>query len=122
MERARDVTGGAGPKLKGSRCEREVVEYLRGNGFPDAARAYGAGRADDHGDILGVPDFTLQVRNTNTIDLAGGMNDAARQRDRARTRFAAVIHRRRNRSIRDAYVTMTLAQFCELRRSRNDDQ
>ena len=48
-------------KLKGDRAEREaallVSELL---GVP-ARRALGAGRADDVGDVWGVPDTVLQV-------------------------------------------------------------
>lgn len=108
------MTGGAAPKRKGSRFERDVVAFLAAHGFPDAERAYGAGRIDDVGDISGVPDFTIQCRNTKTLELAAALNDAERQRARARSPYSVVVHKRRNRPTCDSYVTMTLAQFCAL--------
>lgn len=108
------MTGGRAPLDKGAGFERAVVAYLVANGFPRAARAYGAGRSDDVGDIDGVPGYTIQVRNTKRIDLAGTLDDADRQRVTAGSRYSAGIHKRRNRPVADAYVVMTLAQFVEV--------
>lgn len=106
------MTGGAAPKRKGAAFERDVVDYLRANGFPDAARAYGAGRPDDRGDIAGVPGTTVQVRNTNRIELADAVDTANRQRMANRSPYHVAIIKRKGRSVRDAYVVQTLAQWC----------
>lgn len=55
-------------KRKGDKAELEVQEYLR-RWFPKARRALGAGRADDVGDITGVP-MVVQVANYRDLNRA----------------------------------------------------
>jgi hypothetical protein len=99
---------------KGSTFERDVVEYLRANGFPYCERHYGAGRPDDVGDIDGVVGWTLELKNHRALDLAGWSDEAERERHNGRQRFAAVIAKRRGRPTEDSYVVMSLATFAEL--------
>jgi hypothetical protein len=55
------VTGKAS-RDRGARAERAVVTWLRNNGFPAARRHHGAdGRAP--GDIMGVPDVCIEVKD-----------------------------------------------------------
>jgi Holliday junction resolvase len=108
------VTGGAAPKRKGSTFERDLVAYLRANGFPAAERTYGAGRPDDVGDIDGVPDFTIEAKAHRAIDLAAFADEAETERVNAGRRFAAVIAKRRNKATSAAYVIVTLEQFVRL--------
>ncbi len=63
------MTGGSAPKRKGSAFERDVVAYLREHGFPDAERAYGAGRPEDIGDVVGIPGVTVEVKNHARLEL-----------------------------------------------------
>lgn len=54
---------------KGRAAERDVVTYLKAQGWPDARRSVATGfsngvtESQDVGDILGVPGFCLQVKN-----------------------------------------------------------
>ena len=108
------ATNGRAMKAKGSAFEREVVAYLRDNGFPYCERHYGAGRPDDVGDIDGIPGWTVEVKAHKTMDLAGWIDEAEAERQHGRQRFAAVVAKRRNRPTADAYVVMSLSTFAEL--------
>lgn len=101
-------------RRKGSAFEREIVSFLRDHGFPYAERAYGAGRPADVGDINGVAGFVLEAKCHKTIDLAGWAAEAAAEAVNARASWWAVIAKRRNRPIEDAYVVMPLGQFAKL--------
>jgi hypothetical protein len=99
-------------RRKGSRFELDVVAYLREHGFPYAERAYGAGRPEDVGDIDGVAGFVVECKAHKSIDLAGFIDEADRERSHARQPFAVVIAKRRNKSTGESYVVMPLSQFC----------
>lgn len=47
---------------RGNRAERDLVVWLRANGWPDACRARGEGRVD-RGDIGGIPRTCIQIKN-----------------------------------------------------------
>jgi hypothetical protein len=49
------------PKAIGTAAETAVVNYLRGNGFPQAERRALRG-AYDQGDVLGCPGLVLEVK------------------------------------------------------------
>jgi len=108
------ATNGRAMKAKGSAFEREVVAYLKANGFPYAERHYGAGRPDDVGDIDGIVGWTLECKAHKALDLAGWSDEAEAERQHGRQRFAAVIAKRRNRPTADAYVIVSLSTFADL--------
>jgi Holliday junction resolvase len=103
-------------KAKGDAFEREVVAYLRTRGWPYAERAFGAGRRDDQGDILGLPGVVFQVKNHRRHAFAEWVEQAEEQRARARAAFGAVIAKRRGKPVADAYVVVSLAVFLDLLR------
>ena len=84
-------------KRKGDKGEREAAGILADLlGLP-VRRKLGAGRKDDEGDLEGVPDWTLEVKNY--ADLATGINEGLRDLEReqanAGSTFGAVLVRRR---------------------------
>jgi hypothetical protein len=101
-------------RRKGTGFELAIVAYLKEHGFPFAERAYGAGRPDDRGDIDGIPGWCIEAKNHKSMDLAGWASEAAAEAANARCHWWAVIAKRRNRPIEDAYVVMPLAQFARL--------
>jgi hypothetical protein len=102
-------------RRKGSTFELAIVAYLRDHGHPHAERAYGAGRPDDRGDIDGLAGWTLEAKNHKTMDLAGWCDEArAEASNGPGSHWWAVIAKRRNRPVSDAYVVMPLSQFAEL--------
>jgi len=103
-------------KSKGDRAERECQELLRELlRVPDIRRELGAGRADDRGDIHGVPGTVIQVTWRN--DLAAALREklpaVEQQRCNAHVPFAAVFLRR-SRSPEPWVVAMTPTQFARL--------
>jgi hypothetical protein len=105
---------------KGGQFERDVVSFLKANGFPHAERSYGAGRPDDVGDIDGVVSWCLELKNHKSLDLAGWSNEAETERRNGRARFAAVIFKRRSKPVSQSYVLMSLETFAAVL-SEGDD-
>lgn len=56
-------------KAKGNRAEREVAALYRDHLGLDVRRTL-AGHAEDQGDLIGVPDTTIQVKNFSDITRA----------------------------------------------------
>lgn len=84
-------------KRKGDAAELEVQGLLRDLlGYP-ARRALGAGRADDIGDIHGVPDTCVQVAAWADLDRAvrEKLPELERQQENAGATFAGLFVRRR---------------------------
>ena len=82
-------------KAKGSAAERAVARWLAENGWPEAERRYDAGRHDDRGDIRGVPDCTIEVKNHQRLDLAGWVAELEIEMANGDTTPGAVIIKRR---------------------------
>jgi len=55
-------------KRKGSQAERDVVAWLKANGYKYADRRL-AGATLDKGDISGVPGVTIEIKNHAKMDL-----------------------------------------------------
>lgn len=99
-------------RAKGSKWERELVAWLRANGWPEADRAYGEGRSDDRGDIDGVPGVCIQAKNVTRADLAGGLDAAVEQ---AHGRLAVLALRRRGTTnAGEAFAVLRLADLFAL--------
>lgn len=83
-------------KRKGDKAELEVQGILRDLLGVRARRALGAGRKDDIGDIIGVPDTCIQVVSYTDIVRAirEKLPQSETQRERANALFAATFVRR----------------------------
>lgn len=106
-------------KRKGDTFERDVVTYLRDQGFPHVERAYGAGRPDDTGDLDGIPGWCFELKNHQRIDLAAWVDEVRREQAAARAQFGVVVVKRRGRPAGQAYVVMELEQLARLLRERD---
>jgi hypothetical protein len=83
-------------KNKGDSAEREIAALVNSlTGWP-TRRKLGAGRADDTGDIDGIPDCTAQVKNYTDIGRAvrEALHDLEQQRLNAGTTHAVAFIRR----------------------------
>lgn len=100
-------------KAKGDRAELEVQELLRTLLGVPARRMLGAGRADDVGDIAGVPDTVIQVANYRDIAraLREKVDSCPVQQERAGATFGACFIRRPGGRY---LVAMTPEQFAAL--------
>lgn len=74
---------------KGAQAERDVVAWLRRNGYPDARR-YLAGDGRQPGDIDGVPALSLEVKNQRVLALPAWLRQAE---DEARGNLPVVVHK-----------------------------
>lgn len=102
-------------KAKGDRAELEAARILSDLlGYP-VRRKLGAGRADDTGDLDGLPDTTIQVCSRATDVVAVGVVrkpvEAEAQARNAGTTFAATMIRVRGGIWR---VVLTPEQFATL--------
>jgi hypothetical protein len=80
-------------KAKGNRAELQVQAMLRDNLGVPARRALGAGRLDDIGDVVGVPDTVIQVADRRDLQRTIKLKplEAERQRQNAKAQFAATF-------------------------------
>jgi len=101
-------------KDKGSAAERAVVTYLRERGWTAAERRL-AGAALDRGDIAGIPNTVIEVKDCGKTELAAWIAEAERERANDGANLGVVWHKRRGKgSAAEWYVTMTGAQFADL--------
>lgn len=70
-----------------------VARYLREQGFPEADRRLREGRADDQGDIDGVPYTVIQVKNVESNRYAAWVLDTIKQRDEAGAPLCLLVRR-----------------------------
>lgn len=98
---------------KGARAELEIAKLLTEALDRPVRRKLGAGRTDDEGDLEGLDDWTLEVKNYASIS-AGvneGLADATKEQANAGSRHgAALIRRPRGRW----FVAMTIEQFTDI--------
>jgi hypothetical protein len=100
-------------KRKGDAAELEAARILSDlTGFP-VRRKLGAGRADDTGDLDGIPDTTIQVKNYKDVTRAvnEGLAGCVEQQRNAGTAFGAAMIRRPGGRW---FVCMTVEQFATL--------
>jgi hypothetical protein len=102
-------------KRKGDTAEREIATLLSDLlGFP-VRRKLGAGRADDAGDLDGLPDCTAQVKNFADVTRAireGIAGIEAQQRNAGTTHGVVFVRRPGGRWI----AVQTLEQWSTLYR------
>ena len=98
---------------KGAGFERAVADFWKDAGFMWADRKSKRG-ARDEGDVTGVEDWTLELKNERTIQLAAAVDEATIEAANAGTAWFAAIIKRRGKNVRDAYVVMPLWLFVRL--------
>ena len=83
-------------KAKGDQGEREIAAHINAlTGWP-VRRKLGAGRQDDAGDLDGIPDCTVQVKNFRDVlrAIREAVDDLETQRVNAGTTHAVAFIRR----------------------------
>lgn len=104
-------------KDRGSRWEKDIVDYLRSVGFQYAERRL-AGSAKDRGDIAGIPGVVVEAKSQNRITLSEWMDEAVVEGQRDNAWLAVTWVKRKGRgSAADGYVVMTGTQFAEILRT-----
>lgn len=100
---------GRAAKAKGVRAEQEVAKLIHDLLGVDVRRTL-AGHADDVGDLSGLNDTTIEVKNLKDVSDAcrEGVNELVKEQANAGTTFAACFVRRRGGQF---YVVMTPEQW-----------
>lgn len=101
-------------KRKGSQAERDVVAWLKTNGYKYADRRL-AGATLDKGDISGVPGVTIEIKNHAKLDLAGWTAELEIEMKNDGAWTGVVLHKRKGKgNVDDWYATMPAKIWIEL--------
>lgn len=103
-------------KAKGTSAESALINYLRLNGFPNAERRALSGVLDK-GDVAGIINNVIEVKNVSRDGLPGWVDEAERERANAGARYGVVWHKRKGKgSPGDWFVTMSGEQWADILR------
>ncbi len=100
---------------RGPLFEKAVVEYLRGEGFDNAERRVMGGRLD-RGDISGIPNVCLEVKNTGVMEMGRAVAEAEKEATTAGAQWWSVVFKRRQKGVDKAYVVIDLEQWSKVLR------
>lgn len=93
-------------KQKGTAAESAVVQFLQRNGWRNVERRALAG-STDKGDIAGVQDTVIEVKDCAKLELSAWLNEAETERVNAGAYYGFVWAKRRGKSDPgDWYVVM----------------
>ena len=101
-------------KRKGSQAERDVVAWLKANGYPYADRRV-AGATLDKGDISGVLGVTIEIKNHARLDLAGWLAELEVEMKNDNAWSGVVIHKRKGKGdVAEWYATLPAQLWLQL--------
>lgn len=100
---------------KGPQFEKAVVEFLRSDGWTNAERRVQGG-SRDAGDVAGIPNVCLEIKNTGVMEMGRAMAECEKEAVNAKASFFAVIFKRRQKPVEASYVVMTLEQWSRILR------
>ena len=108
-------------KRKGSQAERDVVAYLKANGYPYADRRV-AGATLDKGDISGVLGVTIEIKNHARLDLAGWLAELEVEMKNDNAWTGVVIHKRKGKGdVGEWYATLPVKVWLALLHKANGE-
>ena len=108
------MSGGRSAQRKGREAERDLAQFLRDHGLPDAH----PGAALNYGtqpDVIGLPNLHIECKRHETLELARWYEQAQQDAQRMADGLPAVIFRQNRRpwmiclALSD-YLTMTEAR------------
>lgn len=103
-------------KAKGRTHENDVAEALNNSGlFHNVERRRLQGVLDK-GDLTNTGPFTVECKNTKTIDLASAVDEAEREAVNAGTPYGIAVVKRRMKAVNKSYVVLSLDCFLRLLR------
>lgn len=95
---------------QGAETERMVVKYLKPF-WPVVDRRLREGRADDQGDLDGVPFTTVQVKRAKQPRLQSWVTQTLKQRDQAGNPLCLLIVRKMHKPVAEWDAYMPLSQL-----------
>lgn len=104
--------GGSANGRKGAETERMVAKYLRPH-WPEVDRRLREGRADDQGDLDGVPDTCTQVKYWAKPRMQEWVDQTLKQRENKRCQWVWIISRVKYQPVEkwDAFLPLTHLGF-----------
>jgi hypothetical protein len=96
-------------QVKGARAEETVARFLREHGFPSAERI--RVKHPDRGDIGGLTDWTIEVKNIGKLTLANAVDQMCRARVTTATPWGVAVLQRRNHSAGRWFAVAELGQW-----------
>lgn len=104
---------------KGDRGERELSKLISDQLGIEVRRKLGAGRTDDEGDLDGLDQWTVEVKNVAKLSdaLRDGVDDSTREQRNAGTPFGVAFIRVRGGRW---FAVQSVEQFCEVYRETCD--
>ena len=106
-------------KNKGSKWERDLVEYFRSRGYLKVQRRYGAGAQHDTGDLSGINDVVIEAKDCKKITLSTFMDETKVETENAKADFGVCIIKRARKPVSQAYVVVPLEDFVTLLANAN---
>lgn len=100
---------------RGPKFEADVVAFLRTAGFPDAERRV-MGGARDRGDVAGVRGWVLELKASKAEDWGYELTEAEKEARNAGVPRFALVKKRRNKPIAEAFAVVPLWLLAELMR------
>lgn len=103
-------------RRKGARCENDVVNWLREQGFPHAERRI-AGMDNDTGDITGIPGLVIEVKDRQKHDFPAYMRQLTEEMTAADVDTGLVIAKKKGTTnVGEWYAMMPVELAIELLR------
>lgn len=104
-------------KIKGTRAETAVVNYLQAQGWPYAERRALSG-SQDRGDVAGLPGVVIEVKDCKRDELGSWVDEALVELANDSADIGVVWHKRRGTTDPARwFVTLTGEQFAMLLRA-----
>lgn len=100
------------PKRVGTSWESALVEFFRERGHNVLRPAQKGNK--DIGDIVGVPNWTFEAKNTARLDFAGAIDEAKREAENAGTIWYAALVKRRGKGVSQGYAVMPMHLFLDI--------
>ena len=101
-------------RRKGTRAELTVAKYLKEHGHPKAERAR-SGWSDDRGDIDGIDDLTVEVKDQRRHDIGCWLRELEiEQKNRGTSVGVLTVKKQGSINVGDWYAIMTMDEFIKM--------
>ncbi len=100
-------------KDRGTRWESAVVDFANEHGFPQIERRALRG-VNDCGDLTGLPDWVLECKDEQRIELGTYMNEVKNEVQNDGAFFGAALVKRRQRPVGEGYAVLRIDDFFAL--------
>ena len=101
-------------RRKGTRAELAVAKFLNDHGHPKAERAR-SGWSDDRGDIDGVDDLTVEVKDQRRHDIGCWLRELeVEQKNRSTNHGVCAVKKQGAAEVDNWYAIMTMTELLKL--------